>query len=106
MGSIAAALRRPKMVIARMPVRGGLLMLTLTAAMATVKAVGRTQASAHRASTQSIRVDVQAPVPSAAIRKASSWLSRLACDRNFKVERLVTRRGHSDNCVALVATGD
>src|SRR5215831_20862080 len=61
MGSIAAALRRPKMVIARMLVRGGLLMLTLTAAMATVKAVGRTQASAHRASTQSIRVDVQSP---------------------------------------------
>src|SRR5262249_52443198 len=105
------------MVIARMLVRGGLLMLTLTAAMATAKAVGRiirssalSDAGPHRARTRasppSIRCAVHAPVPSAAIRKASSCLSRLACDRNFIVERLVTRRGHSDNCVALVATGD
>jgi hypothetical protein len=73
-------------VIARMLVRGGLLMLTLTAAMATAKSnlsdyafalsIRRwAPANAIRASTQSIRIEVQ-PASSAAIIQVSSCLSQ------------------------------
>jgi hypothetical protein len=58
------------MAIARMLLRGGLLTLVLTAGMATAKG------NAIRASTQPIRLQVQAPVPSPAILRASPCVSQ------------------------------
>jgi hypothetical protein len=75
------------MVIARMLVRGGLLMLTLTAAMATVKAVGRiirssalSDTAPKRARTEQVRTE-QVRTRSASTSKRQSRPTRFAKPR-------------------------
>ncbi len=70
------------MVIARMLVRGGLLMLTLTAAMATVKAVGRIIRSSALSDTAPKRARTeQVRTRSASTSKRQSRPTRFAKPR-------------------------
>jgi hypothetical protein len=73
------------MVIARMLLRGALLTLAFTSAMATARVICRimrlpslrhAEQKAIRASTQPIRLEVEAPVPSPAILRASPCVNR------------------------------
>jgi hypothetical protein len=82
------------MAIARMFVRSGLLTLALMSAVATAKAICRVtrlpspseakpeRTRSHRV-RQSIRAEIQSPVPSAAIRQLSSSVKQRGAERCF-----------------------